>query len=203
MLVALTGGIAAGKSTVSRMLAECGATIVDADVLAREAVAVGSSGLAAVTRAFGSQVLTESGTLDRAALGNIVFNDEDARRRLEAIVHPEVARLSAEAFAAAESQKPGGVVIYDVPLLVEAGRKGEFDAVIVVEAPDDVRRQRLIEERGMTEQEAQARLAAQATNAQRRALADYVISSEFGLADTRREAEAVYEQLVRSSRTDG
>lgn len=203
MLVALTGGIAAGKSTVSRMLAECGATIVDADVLAREAVAFGSSGLAAVTRAFGSQVLTESETLDRAALGNIVFNDEDARRRLEAIVHPEVARLSAEAFAAAESQKPGGVVIYDVPLLVEAGRKGEFDAVIVVEAPDDVRRQRLINERGMTEQEAQSRLAAQATNAERRALADYVISSEFGLADTRREAEAVYEQLVRSSRPDG
>jgi dephospho-CoA kinase len=166
-------------------------------------VEFGSSGLAAVTRAFGSQVLTESGTLDRAALGNIVFRDEDARRRLEAIVHPEVARMSAEAFAAAERQKPGGVVIYDVPLLVEAGRKGEFDAVIVVEAPDDMRRQRLINERGMTEQEAQSRLAAQATNAERRALADYVISSEFGLADTRREAEAVYEQLVTLSRTDG
>ncbi|MCF8540844.1 MAG: dephospho-CoA kinase [Aurantimicrobium sp.] len=203
MLVALTGGIAAGKSTVSRMLAECGATIVDADVLAREAVAVGSAGLAAVTHAFGSQVLTESGALDRAALGNIVFIDEDARRRLEAIVHPEVARLSAEAFASAERQKPGGIVIYDVPLLVEAGRKNEFDAVIVVEAPDDVRRHRLINERGMTEQEAQSRLAAQATNAERRALADYVISSEFSLEDTRREAETVYAQLVRSSRTDG
>jgi dephospho-CoA kinase len=203
MLVALTGGIAAGKSTVSRMLAECGATIVDADVLSREAVAAGSSGLAAVTRAFGSQVLTESGTLDRAALGNIVFNDEDARRRLEAIVHPEVARLSAEAFAAAEREKPGGVVIYDVPLLAESGRKDEFDAVIVVEAPDDVRRQRLIDERGMTEQEAQSRLATQATNAERRALADYVISSEFSLEETRREAEIVYAQLVRSSRPDG
>jgi dephospho-CoA kinase len=203
MLVALTGGIAAGKSTVSRMLAECGATIVDADVLAREAVAVGSAGLAAVTYAFGSQVLTESGALDRAALGNIVFNDEDARRRLEAIVHPEVARLSAEAFASAERQKPGGIVIYDVPLLVEAGRKNEFDAVIVVEAPDDVRRHRLINERGMTEQEAQSRLAAQATNAERRALADYVISSEFSLEETRRETETVYAQLVRSSRTDG
>jgi dephospho-CoA kinase len=185
------------------MLAECGATIVDADVLAREAVAVGSAGLAAVTYAFGSQVLTESGALDRAALGNIVFNDEDARRRLEAIVHPEVARLSAEAFASAERQKPGGIVIYDVPLLVEAGRKNEFDAVIVVEAPDDVRRHRLINERGMTEQEAQSRLAAQATNAERRALADYVISSEFSLEETRRETETVYAQLVRSSRTDG
>jgi len=203
MLVALTGGIAAGKSTVSRMLAECGATIVDADVLAREAVAVGSSGLADVTREFGPQVLTASGTLDRAALGNIIFSDDDARRRLETIVHPEVARLSAEAFAAAERENPGGVIIYDVPLLVEAGRKGEFDAVIVVEAPDDVRRQRLINERGMTEQEAQSRLAAQATNAQRRAIADYVISSEFGLEDTRREAESVYALLVRSSRPDG
>jgi dephospho-CoA kinase len=202
MLVALTGGIAAGKSTVSRMLAQLGATIVDADELAREAVAAGSPGLAAVTQVFGPHVLTAAGELDRAALGNIVFADESARRRLESIVHPEVSRLSAEAFAAAESMNPGGVVIYDVPLLVEAGRKAEFDAVIVVEASDDVRRQRLVTERGMTHEEADSRLAAQATNAERRALADYVISTEVDLERTRREVESVYEQLVSSSRAN-
>jgi len=203
MLVALTGGIAAGKSTVSRMFADFGATIVDADQLARDAVAPGSAGLVAVTREFGEAVLTESGALDRAALGAIVFADEAARRRLEAIVHPEVARLSAEAFSAAERQSPGGVIIYDVPLLVEAGRRGEFDAVVVVEASDSVRRQRLVTERGMTEQEADSRLAAQATNAERRALADYVISTELALDDTRREVESVYAQLLSSSRTNG
>ena len=202
MLVALTGGIAAGKSTVSRMLSECGATIVDADQLAREAVAAGSPGLVAVTQAFGPHILTAAGELDRAALGNIVFTDESARRRLESIVHPEVARLSAEAFAAAETMNPGGVVIYDVPLLVEAGRKAEFDAVIVVEASDDIRRQRLVTERGMTHEEVDSRLAAQATNAERRALADYVISTEVDLERTRREVESVYEQLARSSRTN-
>lgn len=202
MLVALTGGIAAGKSTVSRMLSECGATIVDADQLAREAVAPGSAGLTAVTQEFGNHLLTETGSLDRTALGTIVFNDEAARRRLEAIIHPEVARLSAEAFAAAEQANPSGVVIYDVPLLVEAGRKAEFDAVVVVEASDSVRRQRLVTERGMTEQEAESRLAAQATNAERRALADYVISTEVDLERTRREVESVYEQLVRPSRTN-
>jgi dephospho-CoA kinase len=184
------------------MLSECGATIVDADQLAREAVAAGSPGLVAVTQAFGPHILTAAGELDRAALGNIVFTDESARRRLESIVHPEVARLSAEAFAAAETMNPGGVVIYDVPLLVEAGRKAEFDAVIVVEASDDIRRQRLVTERGMTHEEVDSRLAAQATNAERRALADYVISTEVDLERTRREVESVYEQLARSSRTN-
>jgi dephospho-CoA kinase len=184
------------------MLSECGATIVDADQLAREAVAPGSAGLTAVTQEFGNHLLTETGSLDRTALGTIVFNDEAARRRLEAIIHPEVARLSAEAFAAAEQANPSGVVIYDVPLLVEAGRKAEFDAVVVVEASDSVRRQRLVTERGMTEQEAESRLAAQATNAERRALADYVISTEVDLERTRREVESVYEQLVRPSRTN-
>jgi dephospho-CoA kinase len=199
MLVALTGGIAAGKSTVARMFADCGATIVDADGLAREAVAVGSPGLAAVVHEFGPQVLTPDGALDRPALGKLVFDDESARRRLEAIVHPEVARLSAEAFATAAQQNPGGLIIYDVPLLVEAGRKAEFDAVVVVEASDDVRRQRLREERSLSEEEASSRLAAQATNAQRRAVADFVVSTETSLDQTRHEVEIVYGKLVSSS----
>jgi dephospho-CoA kinase len=199
MLVALTGGIAAGKSTVARMFADCGATIVDADVLAREAVAFGSPGLEAVVREFGAGVLTPDGSLDRPALGKIIFDDEGARRRLEAIIHPEVARLSAEAFATAELQHPGGVIIYDVPLLVEAGRQAEFDAVVVVEASDDVRRQRLREERSLSEEEASSRLAAQATNAQRRAVADFVVSTETSLDQTRHEVEIVYDKLVASS----
>jgi dephospho-CoA kinase len=199
MLVALTGGIAAGKSTVARMFADCGATIVDADGLAREAVAVGSPGLAAVVREFGPQVLTPDGALDRPALGKLVFDDESARRRLEAIVHPEVARLSAEAFAAAEQERPGGVIIYDVPLLVEAGRKAEFDAVVVVEASDIERMNRLRNERGLTEGEAASRLAAQATNEQRRAIADFVVSTENSLDETRHEVESVYGKLLASS----
>jgi dephospho-CoA kinase len=199
MLVALTGGIAAGKSTVARMFADCGATIVDADGLAREAVAVGSQGLAAVVREFGPQVLTPDGALDRPALGKLVFDDESARRRLEAIVHPEVARLSAEAFATAAQQNPGGLIIYDVPLLVEAGRKAEFDAVVVVEASDIERMNRLRNERGMTEGEAASRLAAQATNEQRRAIADFVVSTENSLDETRHEVESVYGKLLASS----
>jgi dephospho-CoA kinase len=196
MLVALTGGIAAGKSTVARMFADCGATIVDADGLAREAVAVGSPGLAAVVQEFGPQVLTPDGALDRPALGKLVFDDESARRRLEAIVHPEVARLSAEAFAAAMQQNPGGLIIYDVPLLVEAGRKAEFDAVVVVEASDEERLKRLRDERGLTEAEAASRLTAQATNEQRRAVADFVVSTETSLDETRREVESVYASLI-------
>ena len=199
MLVALTGGIAAGKSTVARMLADCGATIVDADALAREAVAAGSPGLAAVVTEFGSEILTADGVLDRPALGRIIFDDESARRRLEAIVHPEVARLSAEAFADAAEKKPGGIIIYDVPLLVEAGRKAEFDAVIVVEASDARRLERLTTERKLTSEEAASRLAAQATNEQRRAVADYVVSTEASLDETRREVERVYENLLALS----
>lgn len=196
MVVALTGGIAAGKSTVARMFADCGATIVDADALARAAVAVGSPGLDAVVREFGARVLTPDGALDRPALGKLVFDDESARRRLEAIVHPEVARLSAEAFAAAAREKPGGLIIYDVPLLVEAGRKAEFDAVVVVEASDEERLKRLRDERGLSEGEAASRLAAQATNEQRRAVADFVVSTETSLGETRREVERVYEKLM-------
>ena len=199
MLVALTGGIAAGKSTVARVLAECGATVVDADQLARDAVAPGSPGLEAVVQAFGSGVLTEEGALDRPALGGLVFGDESARLRLEAIIHPEVARLSSEAFARARAADPKGVIIYDVPLLVEAGRASEFDAVIVVEASDEVRLARLIEERKMTEEAARARMSAQATNAERRAVADYVISTATSFDDTRREAEAVYQALCKAS----
>ncbi len=199
MLVALTGGIAAGKSTVARMLEECGATIVDADQLARDAVAPGSPGLAAVVKEFGAGVLTSDRVLDRPALGRLVFGDESARLRLEAIVHPEVGRLSAEAFARARSADPDAVIIYDVPLLVEAGRANEFDAVIVVDASDETRVSRLVNERNMSEADARARLRAQATNSERRAIADYVISTETSVNETRREVEVVYASLQNGS----
>jgi dephospho-CoA kinase len=130
--VGLTGGIASGKSTVSAILAELGAVVIDADLIAREVVARGTSGLAAVVEEFGSDVLTPEGDLDRAAMGALVFADPDARRRLEAIVHPLVHRRSAELEADAPED---AVVVHDIPLLAEVGRAGSFDAVVVVDAP--------------------------------------------------------------------
>lgn len=195
MLVALTGGIAAGKSTVAAELASCGAVVVDADQLAREAVAPGSPGLAAVVAEFGRDLLTPAGEMDRSALGAVVFGDDSARLRLEAIIHPRVHRLSHERFSAAREADPDVIIVYDVPLLVEAKRTEEFDAVIVVEAPDEVRINRLVSLRGMTRGEAVARVAAQATNAERRALADYLIDTSRSLEDTRRATREVWNLL--------
>ena len=166
--VGLTGGIGSGKSEVARRLASLGAVVVDADALAREAVAPGSDGLAQVVAAFGKGVLAPDGSLDRAAVGRLVFADEDERARLEGIVHPYVARRSAELMAAAPAD---AVVVYDVPLLVEKHLESGYDLVVVVEAPEDVRVRRLAEHRGMTEADARARIAAQATPEQRAAAA--------------------------------
>jgi len=199
VLVALTGGIAAGKSTVAAMFAELGATIVDADKLARAAVAPGSPGLAAIKNEFGPSVFDASGELDRAALGELVFANETARGRLEAIVHPEVVRLSQAAFAAARSADPAGVILYDVPLLAESGRVDEFDAVVVVEAPDEVRLERLRHTRGLETTEALRRIAAQATNAKRRALADHVITTDGDLESTKEQVSRVWLALTRPS----
>ena len=199
MLVALTGGIAAGKSTVAAMFADCGATVVDADVLAREAVAPDSPGLAAIRQEFGPTVFNASDELDRTALGALVFTSEAARRRLEAIVHPEVMRLSHAAFATARKNNPAGVIVYDVPLLAEAGRADEFDAVVVVEAPDELRLERLRDARGLSTEEARSRLTAQATNGERRALADYLITTDGDLAETKEQVAAVWRALTRPS----
>ena len=196
MLIALTGGIAAGKSTVAALLAEYGATVVDADQLARDAVAPGTPGLAAVVAEFGPEVCTPDGHLDRPALAQRVFADEAARLRLEAIIHPEVRRLSAAAFAAGGADDPRRVVVYDVPLLAEARGHEEFDAVIVVEAPDETRIRRLVDIRGMAEADAASRIAAQATNAERRALADFVIDTSGTLSDTEKQTEAVWRSLM-------
>ncbi len=165
----LTGGIGSGKSTVASRLAEQGAVLVDADQLARAVVAAGTPGLAEVVEAFGNGVLARSGELDRAALGRIVFADDQARRRLEAITHPRIAEATAAAVAAAP---PGSVVVHDVPLLVEKRMGPAYHLVLVVHADVEERVRRLVALRGMPEDDARARIAAQADDEQRRAAAD-------------------------------
>jgi dephospho-CoA kinase len=179
--VGLTGGIASGKSTVSSMLSELGAVVIDADLIAREVVAKGTPGLAAVVEAFGPEMLTAEGELDRPKMGALVFADEARRRVLEGIVHPLVFERYAELEAAAPAD---GIVVHDIPLLVESGRAGEFDAVVVVDAPEEVQVERMVRDRGWTEEDARARMAAQATREQRRAVATYLIENHGGRAKT-------------------
>lgn len=193
----LTGGIAAGKSIVAARLAERGAAVVDADRLAREVVEPGTPGLAAIAERFGDGVLQADGSLDRAALGAIVFSDPAARRDLEAITHPAVQELSQRRMREAVAVDPGRVVVYDVPLLVEARGVGEFDRVIVVHAPASMRIRRLVTLRGMSEEEARKRVASQATDEQRAAVADDVIDSSTSLAATARQTDALYATLAR------
>ena len=196
-IIGLTGGIAAGKSTVSARWAEHGAVVVDADQLARQAVAPGSPGLAQVAERFGPGVLAADGSLDRPALGAIVFADPDARRALEGITHPEVWRLAQRAFDAAEAGDPDAVVVYDVPLLAEAAasRPIRFDAVVVVDAPAAQRIERLVEHRGMDRAEAERRVASQASDADRLALADHVVDATGSLDDTIRSADEVWARV--------
>ena len=198
--VGLTGGIASGKSTVSAILRELGAVVIDADALAREVVEKGTPGLAAVVEEFGPELLTPDGELDRAAMGALVFDDESARRRLEAIVHP----LVFERIVDLETHAPDdAVVVHDIPLLAESGRaaapdRGGFDAVIVVDAPEDVQVQRMVRERGWTDAEARSRIAAQARPEDRRAIATYLVENTGTIEDLRREIEKIYGEIRRS-----
>jgi len=192
MRVGLTGGVASGKSTVSGMLAELGAVVIDADLLAREVVAPGTDGLAEVVAAFGPQVLTEAGELDRQAIGTVVFADPDQRKRLEAIIHPRVRVRAAEIEAAAPES---AVVVHDIPLLAETGQEGSFGAVIVVDVPVDLQIERMTHVRAMTEDEARSRIAAQATREDRLAVATYVIDNTGSLDDLRVRVAEVYEAL--------
>jgi dephospho-CoA kinase len=172
--VGLTGGIGSGKSEVSRRLRELGAVVIDADVLAREVVAPGTDGLGEVVEQFGIGVLTADGALDRPALGALVFGDDEARKRLEAIIHPRVRARAAEIEAEAA---PDAVVVHDIPLLVETGQADRFDLVVVVDVPPDVQLARLTGARGMTADEAQSRIASQAIRQDRLAAADLVIDN--------------------------
>jgi len=193
LMVGLTGGIGAGKSAVAKRLAERGAVVIDADRLAREVVAPGTDGLAEVVAAFGPEVLGPDGALDRPALGRRVFADDEARRRLESIVHPRVRARTAELVTAAP---PDAVVVNDVPLLVEAGLAPAYEVVIVVLAGERVRVDRLARGRGMTEEEAYARIRSQATDDERRAVADIVIVNDGSMEDLNARVDAVWAERL-------
>jgi dephospho-CoA kinase len=197
MRVGLTGGIASGKSTVSGMLAELGAVVIDADKLAREVVEKGTPGLAAVIEAFGAGLLTADGDLDRPAMGALVFNDEGKRRILESIVHP----LVFERIVALEQEAPeGAVVVHDIPLLAESGRAGTFDAVVVVDVPPETQVERMLRDRGWTRQDAESRIASQASREDRLAVATYVVDNTGSLVDLRQRVEEVYAELTDPAR---
>ena len=198
MRVGLTGGAASGKSTVAGVLRDLGAVVVDADVLAREVVAPGTPGLTAVVAALGPEVLGPDGSLDRPAVGRLVFADEAARRRLEAVVHPLVRARAAELEAEAG---PDALVVHDIPLLVETGQQGTFDAVLVVDVPVETQVERMVRERAMSEDDARARVAAQATREQRLAAATHVIDNTGTRDDLRARVTKVVGELVSTGST--
>lgn len=223
--VGLTGGIGCGKSTVAATLARCGAVVVDADLLAREAVAAGTPGFAQVVHAFGEGVVGPDGALDRGALGRLVFADEDRLRALEAIVHPVVRRLAQAAETAAP---PGSIVVHEQPLLVESrlaaaatsdadadaeqaaaeagdDRWGHFDAVVVVDCPPPAQLHRLVSLRGMAASDARARMAAQASRGQRLAVADFVVTNDSTPEELTARTKQLYGRLeaLRAARLAG
>lgn len=191
MRVGLTGGIGAGKSAVARLLARHGAAVIDADAIAREVVAPGTPGLAAVAEAFGDGVIKADGSLDREALGKIVFADPDARKKLESITHPLIGAESARRIAGLPDD---GVVVHDIPLLVEGGVAGAYDLVVVVEAPRELRLERLAE-RGLPREQAEARMAHQASDADRRAVADILIDNSGTLDDLARQVDDAWRRI--------
>ncbi|WP_329278342.1 dephospho-CoA kinase [Streptomyces sp. NBC_01451] len=197
LTVGLTGGIGAGKSEVSRLLVARGAILIDADRIAREVVEPGTEGLAAVVDAFGTEVLAEDGSLDRPRLGSIVFADPEKLAVLNSIVHPLVGIRSRALEAAAADD---AVVIHDVPLLAENGLKSLYDLVIVVDASPDTQLDRLVRLRGMTEDDARARMAAQATREKRLEIADVVIDNDVPLEALDRRVTDVWADLVRRAR---
>lgn len=192
--VGLTGNVASGKSTVARRLAALGATVLDADTYAREAVGPGSTGLNLIVVRFGPSIMTNDGTLDRAALGKIVFGDARARADLEAIIHPEVERRRA---AALEDARADGatIVVADIPLLFEIGLERKFDTIVLVHADEAVRLNRLVRDRQMTESDARAVMASQGDSAAKRPRADLVIENNGSLAELEQRTDDVWRAL--------
>ncbi len=199
LTVGLTGGIGAGKSEVSRLLVARGAVLIDADRIAREVVAPGTEGLAAVVDAFGTEVLAEDGALDRPKLGSIVFADPEKLAVLNSIVHPLVG-LRSRALEAAAAAADDAVVVHDVPLLAENGLRSLYDLVIVVDASPETQLDRLVRLRGMTEQDARARMAAQATREKRLEIADVVIDNDVPLEELEQRVTDVWADLERRAR---
>jgi dephospho-CoA kinase len=191
--VGLTGGIGSGKSEVLKRLKAHGATVVDADLAARRVVEPGTDGYDAVVKEFGSEVVGPDGALDRAKLGAVVFADPERLAALNAIVHPRVGALMAEW---ADAAPQGGIVVYDIPLLVEGGADRGYAAVIVVDADEEVRYARLLANRGMSREDAAARMAAQASRQDRLAAADYVIANNGSLEDLDQETDRVWSELL-------
>ena len=198
-LIGLTGGIASGKSTVARRLAERGAIIIDADAISREVVAVGSPVLAAIAHEFGTDVLEVDGGLNRARLGGIVFGNPEQLEKLNAIMHPAVKLRSADLLAAAATNNPDGIVVYDVPLLVESDIARNYDEIVVASAPEETRVRRMMEFRGLTDAEARARISAQAPEAKRLAIADVVIDTGGDLQHTLDQVDALWGRLQHSN----
>ena len=190
--VGLTGGIGSGKSTVSRLLASYGAAVVDADLVAREVVEPGTDGLRQVIEAFGPTV-APGGVLDREALGKVVFGDDEKRKVLSGILHPLIGARSAELMAAAETSG-APVLVHDVPLLVENGLESLYDDVVVVDVPVELQLERLVRDRGMSEQDARNRIAAQATRKQRLAKATVVLDNSGTLAQLEEQVTALWRQ---------
>ncbi len=191
----LTGGIASGKTVVATRFAEHGAVVVDADSIAREVVEPGTPALARIAEEFGRDVIGADGSLDRSALGSIVFADPSKLAVLNGITHPAVLELSKRRFAEAGTTDPEAIVVYDVPLLSEVRGRAEFDAVVVVSAPEEVGIERMVTIRGMSREEAERRIRSQVGEDERRALADFVIESGGTLDETLAQADAVWEQL--------
>jgi dephospho-CoA kinase len=194
LLVGLTGGIGSGKSTVARLLAERGAVVIDADDLARQAVAPGTDGFDSVVRTFGRDILTAEGDLDRRRLGEVVFADTVRRRELEAIVHPEVARLFVEAVD--PYRETDDVVVYSIPLLVERGMAGAFDVVVVVVADADRRVERVVRDRGLDADEVRARIAAQVTDDERSRVANVLLDNDGEPDELERQVDRLWADLA-------
>jgi dephospho-CoA kinase len=201
LTVGLTGGIGSGKSAAATRLAALGAVVVDSDVIAREVVGPGTQGLQAIVDEFGEDVLAADGSLDRERLGRLVFADPDVRARLNAIVHPLVRAETAAQFAAAEKRDPHAVVVNDVPLLVEGGLQTLYEVVVVIDVPLETQVERLTGSRGMSEADARARIAAQASREQRLAAANHVIDNRGDLDDLDHEVARVWHDL--SARSSG
>ncbi|MGZ4119215.1 MAG: dephospho-CoA kinase [Actinomycetota bacterium] len=193
LLVGLTGGIGAGKSTVARLLADRGAVIIDADSIVRELQRPGTEVFRAIVERFGKQVVAADGSLDRPKLADIAFRDEDARSALNAIVHPAVYAVMAERITAIEDEN--AVVVLDIPLLAEAGGREGMDVVIVVDADQDLRVTRVVDERGLDARQVRARMAAQASSEQRAALADVVIRNDGDMEALRAQVDALWVML--------
>ena len=196
----MTGGIAAGKSTVCNRLRELGAHVESADELVRFVQRKGSPVLDTIRERFGLGVIDESGELDRVALGRLIFEDADARRDLEAIVHPAIQAELANRIESITASDPDAVIVYDIPLLVESKRVDEFDSVIVLACDPDIRRQRLIDLRGMTADEADSRIAAQATEVERMQIADWIIDTGESLDETIEQVDDVWADIVGAYR---